>query len=115
VPPSGGVRERTEGAEGVCNPIGRRTISTKLTPQSSQGLNYQPKSTHGGTHGFSCKCSRGLHFLTSIGGEALGPVKALFPSVGGCKGGEVGVGRQEREDPHRSRRGGFWRGNWERK
>jgi hypothetical protein len=26
--PNGGVRERTEGAEGVCNPIGRTTIST---------------------------------------------------------------------------------------
>jgi hypothetical protein len=25
---NGGVRERTEGAEGVCNPIGRTTIST---------------------------------------------------------------------------------------
>jgi hypothetical protein len=30
------------------NPIGRTTISTNQTPQSSQGLNYQPKSTHGG-------------------------------------------------------------------
>jgi hypothetical protein len=26
--PNGGVRERTEGAEGVFNPIGRTTIST---------------------------------------------------------------------------------------
>jgi len=25
--PNGGVRERTEGVEGVCNPIGRTTIS----------------------------------------------------------------------------------------
>jgi hypothetical protein len=25
------VRERTEGAEGVCNPIGRTTISTNQT------------------------------------------------------------------------------------
>jgi hypothetical protein len=25
--PNGGVRERTEGAEGICNPIGRTTIS----------------------------------------------------------------------------------------
>jgi len=29
----GGVRERTKGAEGVCNPIGRMTISIN---QSSQ-------------------------------------------------------------------------------
>jgi len=30
--PIGEVREKTEGAEGVCNPIGRTTISTKQTP-----------------------------------------------------------------------------------
>jgi hypothetical protein len=32
--PNGGVRERTERAEGVCDPIGK-TISTNQTPQSS--------------------------------------------------------------------------------
>jgi hypothetical protein len=48
--PIGGIRERTEGAEGVCNPIGG-TISTNQIPQISQGLNHQPKNTHGGTHG----------------------------------------------------------------
>jgi len=31
----GGVREKIEGAEGGCNPIGRTTISTKKTPQCS--------------------------------------------------------------------------------
>jgi len=45
--PNGGVRERTEGAEGVCNFIGRTTISANQSPQSSQGLNHQPKSIHG--------------------------------------------------------------------
>jgi hypothetical protein len=29
---NGRVRERTEGAEGICNPIGRTTISTNQTP-----------------------------------------------------------------------------------
>ena len=57
--PNRGVRERTKGVEGVCNPIGRTTISINQTPQSSQGLNHQPNNTHGGTHGFSCICSRG--------------------------------------------------------
>jgi hypothetical protein len=57
---SGRVRVMTEGAEGVCNPIGRTTISTKHTPQSSQGLGHQPKSTHGGAHGAS-------HILTEDG------------------------------------------------
>jgi hypothetical protein len=42
--PNIGVRERTEGAEGVCSPIGGTTISTNQNPQSSQGLNHQPKS-----------------------------------------------------------------------
>jgi hypothetical protein len=37
--PNGGVRRRTEGAEGVCNIIGRTTVSTNETPQSSQELN----------------------------------------------------------------------------
>jgi hypothetical protein len=27
-------RERTKGAEGVCNPIGRTTISTNQTPRT---------------------------------------------------------------------------------
>jgi hypothetical protein len=73
--PNGGVRVRTEGMEGVCNPIGR-TISTNQTSQSFQGLNHQPKNIHGGAHGFSFICSRGWPYLASMGGEALGPVKA---------------------------------------
>jgi hypothetical protein len=32
--------ERTEGAEGDCNPMGRATISTNWTTQSSQILNH---------------------------------------------------------------------------
>jgi hypothetical protein len=32
--PNRGVRERTEGAEGVCNPVVRTTISNNQTPQS---------------------------------------------------------------------------------
>ena len=56
--PNGGVRERTEGAEGLCNSMGRTTISTNQTSQSYQGLSHQPKSTHGGAHGSSRICSR---------------------------------------------------------
>ena len=52
--PSGEVRGRNEGAEGVCNPIGRTTVSTNQMLQSSQVLNYEPKGTHGGTHGSRC-------------------------------------------------------------
>jgi hypothetical protein len=57
---NGGVRESSDGAEGVCNFIGRATTSTNQIPQSSQELNQQPKNTHGGTHGSSCICSRGF-------------------------------------------------------
>jgi hypothetical protein len=46
-------------------------------------------------------------------GEALGPVKALCPSVGECQGQEVGVsGLVSRES--REGIGGFQRGNQER-
>ena len=85
--PNRGVIEKTEGVEGVWNPIGRTTISTNQTsppPQSSQGLNHQPKNTHGGTHGSICICSRRWPYLASIGGETLGPVKAWCPRVGEC-------------------------------
>jgi hypothetical protein len=57
--PNGGARERTEGAEGVCSPIGGTTTWTNQIPQSSQGLSHQPKKTHGGIHGSRCMCSRG--------------------------------------------------------
>jgi len=40
------------GTEIECNPIGR-TMSTNQKPQSSKGLNHQPKSIHRGIHGSS--------------------------------------------------------------
>jgi hypothetical protein len=78
---NGGVKGLKE-LKGVCNPIGGTTISTNETLQISQGLNNQPKSTHGGTHGSNRICSRGWPCWASMGGEALGPVKATCPSVG---------------------------------
>jgi hypothetical protein len=111
---NGGVRKRTEGAEGVCNPIGRTTISTIQTPQSSQGLNHQQTSTHGGTHGSSCICIRGWPYLASMGGDALGPVKAQCPSIGewmlGWWGGSGWVGGWVGEQPYRSKERGM---GWE--
>ena len=38
-------------------------------------------------------CSRGWPSRSSVGGEALGPVKALCPSVGQYQGQEAGVGK----------------------
>jgi hypothetical protein len=43
--PNGEVKPRTVGADRVCSPIGRTTISTNQMPGSSQGLNHQPRST----------------------------------------------------------------------
>jgi hypothetical protein len=85
-----------------------------MNPQSSQGLNHQPKSTHAGTHDSDCICSRGWPCQSSVGGEALGPVKALCPSVGECQGQEAGVGglmSRRRGDVI----GGFQRGNQEKR
>jgi hypothetical protein len=58
--------------KGVFNPTRRKTISTNQRPQE---LKHQPTSTHGGTHGSNCICSKGLPNLASIRGEAFGPVK----------------------------------------
>jgi hypothetical protein len=104
--PNGYVRAMTEGAGEVCNPTGRTTISTNQSPQSSQGLNHQPKSTYGGTHNSSWMCSRGLPYLVPMGGKPLCPVEA--PRVRECYGTEVGVG----EHPGRGRGGGEDRGLW---
>jgi hypothetical protein len=91
--PNGVVRERTEGVEGVCNSIGGTTISTSQTQQSFQALNHQPKSTHGGTHVSSHKCSTGWPCPASMGGEALDPLKVICPSVEESKCQEAEVGR----------------------
>ena len=50
------------------------------------GTKPQPKNTHVGTHESSCICSRGWPNQTSMGGETLGPAKALCPSVKECQG-----------------------------
>ena len=54
---------------------------------SSLKLNHQPKKTHGGTHGSSCICGQ-----SSMRGEALSPVKVVFPSIREYQAQEVGVG-----------------------
>jgi hypothetical protein len=78
--PNGGVRKKTEKGEEVYNPIGKTTISTNLTFQSSQGLNHQPKSTPAS----SCICSRRLPYQASVGGEAFGSVEDQCPSLWKC-------------------------------
>ena len=95
---SGRFRERTEGAEEVCNPIGRTPISTN---QSAQGLRHPPKSKHGATYGSSPICSKGWLCQASMGEEALGPVKLDAPVQGNARAGrQAQVGGAH---PHRSR------------
>jgi hypothetical protein len=79
--PNKGARKSIQGVEGVCSPIGGTTIWTNQYLQSSLGLNNQPKKTHGGTHGSSCRCSRGWPSWSWTGREALGPVKVSCPSI----------------------------------
>jgi hypothetical protein len=76
---NGGARKRTKGAEGACSPIGGTTIWNNQYPLSAQWLNRQPESTHGGTYGSRCICSRELPCWTSMEGEGLGSEKALCP------------------------------------
>jgi hypothetical protein len=53
-----GVSEKTERAEGVCNPIGRTTILTNQSLKSFQGLNYKQRRAHVETQDSSCICNR---------------------------------------------------------
>jgi hypothetical protein len=48
-----------------------------------------------------------------MGGEVLGPVKALYPSIGELQGQEAGVGGLVSR-ARRERIEGLWRGNQER-
>jgi len=75
--PNRGVREKTKGPEGVCNPIERTTILTNQNPQS-----HQPMSTHGGTYDSSHICNKGWRCPVTIGGKALGPVKTRILNIG---------------------------------
>jgi hypothetical protein len=73
---NGRVRGRTEEVAVDCNPIRRRTISTKLTMQSSQRQNHLPMTIHGGMHGSSYIYNRRWPNLASVGEKHLSPVEA---------------------------------------
>jgi hypothetical protein len=84
--PNEGARESNQGADCSCSPIGGTSIWSSQYPQSSLGLNHQSKKIHGGTHVSSCICSSDWPSRSSMGGEALGLVKNLCPSLGECQG-----------------------------
>lgn len=60
---------------------------------SSQRLDHEPKSTHGGTHGSYCVCGSGWPCCISVGEAALGLVGVQGPNVGECQGRKEGMGR----------------------
>jgi hypothetical protein len=77
--PNEEARESIQGAEGVWSSIGGISILTNQYPQSSLELNHQSKKTHGGMCNSRCMCHRGWPISSSMGGEALGPVKVFAP------------------------------------
>jgi hypothetical protein len=99
--------------KGFAGPYEEQHYELTITPQSSLGLNHQPKKTHGMTRGSNCICSRGWPSRSLMGGEALGPVKVLCPSIGDCQGQEAGLGGLVSKGSVEEI-GGFWRGNQER-
>jgi hypothetical protein len=72
--PNEGASKSTQGAKGVCNPIGGTAIWPNQYPQESSFL-----------------CSRWWPSWTSMGGETLGIVKIICPSTEECQGQGVGV------------------------
>jgi hypothetical protein len=58
----------------------------------------------------SCICSRGWPNWPSMGGETLGLVKVLCPSIGECQGQEAEVGGLGSRGRGKGV-GEFWRGN----
>jgi hypothetical protein len=72
---NGGIRERTEGAEGVCNNI------NQPNPPEFPGTKPPTKEYTWRDPGYSCISSRGWPCQASMGGEALGFVKAGCPSI----------------------------------
>jgi hypothetical protein len=94
VPNEGNTKKyqrNTKGAEGNWSLLEGTSIWTNQFPQSSLELYQQSKKTHGGTCGSNYICSRGWPNRLSMGGAALGPVKALCPSIGECQKWEWAV------------------------
>ena len=69
--PDGEVGEGTEAAEGHRSPMEGATVSTGQTPWSSQELDHQTKSTHGGIHGAGRMCGREGPLWTSWEEKAM--------------------------------------------
>ena len=87
------LEKRPKELKGVASLRIKQQYEPTNNPQSSQGLNHQPKNIHGRTHGSSYTCSRGWPFQTSMRGGVMGHVKAWCPIVVECQDRKVGVGQ----------------------
>ena len=58
---------------------GSNGVNLPDSPQNSQGLDHQTKTTHGVIHGSGCICGKGWLCWTSVGGATLGLVGGLMP------------------------------------
>jgi hypothetical protein len=76
--PNGGARESTQGAEGICNPIGGSTIWTNQYPRELVSL--AAYESEDGLVGHQWKES------------PIGLANFICLSTGECQGQEVGVG-----------------------
>jgi hypothetical protein len=87
----GGVGEGTEGVEGVFSPIKFATVLTCQTLWISEGLDHQPKHTHGETHCAVCIYGKGWPCWTSERREALGTEGVQYRSFGESQDGVGGA------------------------
>jgi hypothetical protein len=122
--PNGGVRGRTERAEGICNPHRKNSNISQLDPQSLEPLGTNPPTKEYAWRELMAP-ARNVAENGLVGHQ--GEEKPLVlekldgcPSVGECQGREAEMCGWVGEHPHRSRRredgiGGFWRGNQERR
>jgi hypothetical protein len=77
--PNGEARERTQGAKGVCNPIGGTTIWTNQYPPELVSL-----AAYVAEDGLA-----GHHWEE----RPLGIANFICPSAGECQGQEAGMGK----------------------
>jgi hypothetical protein len=112
--PNGGVRERTEGAEGVCNPIGGTTISTNQIPLELPGTKPPTKKYTWRDPWFWAHMWQRMALL-DINRRGPWSYEGLIPQCRGMPGWGIRSGWVG-EHCHRSRgrehgTGGFGRGN----
>jgi hypothetical protein len=85
--PNGGDRESTEESEGIFHPHRNHYNMNQPLPSELPGTK-SPTKEHTGTHGSIFISCRRWTCWTSIGGEALGPVKTDVPGWGNAKTGK---------------------------